>query len=47
MMISAGENLGWAQKMMGHASLEMSYDNKFDCINRKDYKIPHELTGKS
>jgi len=47
MMISVGENLGWAQKMIGHPSLKMSYDNKFDCNNRKDYKITHELTGKS
>ena len=29
MMISAGENLGWVQKMMGHASLKMITDKYF------------------
>jgi integrase len=32
MMISAGENLGWVQKMMGHASLKMITDKYFSYI---------------
>jgi len=32
MMISAGENLGWVQKMMGHASLKMITDKCFSYI---------------
>jgi integrase len=32
MMISAGGNLGWVQKMMGHASLKMITDKYFSCI---------------
>jgi integrase len=29
MMISAGENLGWVQKMIGHSSLKMITDKYF------------------
>ena len=32
MMISAGENLGWVQKMMGHSSLKMITDKYFSYI---------------
>ena len=32
MMISSGENLGWVQKMMGHASLKMITDKYFAFI---------------
>ena len=32
MMISAGENLGRIQKMMGHSSLKMITDKYFACI---------------
>ena len=32
MMISSGENLGWVQKMMGHASLKMITDKYFSFI---------------
>jgi len=32
MMISAGENLGWVMKMMGHASLKMITDKYFSYI---------------
>jgi len=32
MMISAGENLGWVQKMMGHASLKMITEKYFSYI---------------
>jgi hypothetical protein len=39
MMISAGENLGWVQKLMGHAYLKMSSDNKFDCINKNSKQV--------
>jgi len=31
-MISAGENLGWVQKMMGHSFLKMITDKYFSCI---------------
>jgi len=30
--ISAGENLGWVQKMMGHSSLKMITDKYFSYI---------------
>lgn len=32
LMISSGENLGWVQKMMGHASLKMIINNYFSHI---------------
>jgi len=32
MMISAGENLGWVQKMLGHSSLKMITDKYFSYI---------------
>jgi integrase len=32
MMISAGENLGWVQRMMGHSSLKMITDKYFTYI---------------
>lgn len=32
MMVSAGENLGWVQKMMGHSSLKMITDKYFSYI---------------
>jgi integrase len=32
MMISAGENLGWCQKMLGHSSLKMITDKYFSYI---------------
>ncbi len=32
MMISAGENLGWVQKMMGHSTLKMITDKYFSYI---------------
>jgi integrase len=32
MMISAGENLGWVQKMMGHTSLKMITDKYFSYV---------------
>jgi len=32
MMISAGENLGWVQRMMGHSSLKMITDKYFSYI---------------
>jgi len=32
MMISAGENLGWIQKMMGHTSLKMITDKYFSYV---------------
>jgi integrase len=32
LMVSAGENLGWAMKMMGHSSLKMITDKYFSYI---------------
>jgi hypothetical protein len=32
MMISAGENIGWVQKMMGHSSLKMITDRYFSYV---------------
>lgn len=32
LMVSAGENLGWVQRMMGHASLKMIIDNYYAYI---------------
>ena len=29
LMISADENLGWVQKMMGHSSLKMIFENDY------------------
>ena len=34
MMIDAGENIGWIQNMMGHATLQMIFDNYHSWIKR-------------
>jgi len=35
MMISAGEDLGWAQNMLGHSSLQMIFTRYYSWIPKK------------
>jgi site-specific recombinase XerD len=35
MMIDAGEDIGWVQKMLGHSSLQMIYTKYYSWIKRE------------
>jgi integrase len=45
MMISAGENLGWVQKMMGHSSLKMITDKYFSYIPNMTHNDGSKFLG--
>ncbi len=38
MMLSAGEDIGWVQNMLGHSSLQMIYTRYYAWIPRKTRK---------
>ena len=35
MMIDAGENIGWVQRMMGHGSLQMIFTRYYSWIKKE------------